>query len=217
MAFDAQMTIIAENINILFEAIEINIRVPFLDLEEEEITPERVAQKVRSLFGIEKGPINNIISVVQKMGIIIHFFEPPFSIKIDGVSFITKKGIPVILVNKNASNSRTVFNVCHELGHLIMHYKYMVSDRRDVEDEANRFASEFLMPVESIKSFLYRLDAPKLYGLKNYWKVSIKSLIYRARYLGCISDSQNRRLMMLYNANRWAYNEPFEFEIEEPK
>lgn len=29
----------------------------------------------------------------------------------------------------------------------------MVSDRRDVEDEANRFASEFLMPVESIKSF----------------------------------------------------------------
>lgn len=217
MAFDAQMTIIAENINVLFEAIEINIRVPFLDMEEEGITPERVAQKVRSLFSIEKGPIHNIVSVVQRMGIIIHYFEPPFSIKIDGVSFITKKGIPVILVNKNASNSRTVFNICHELGHLIMHYKYMVSDKRDVEDEANRFASEFLMPAESIKNLLYRLDAPKLYGLKNNWKVSIKSLIYRAKYLGCISDSQNRRLMMLYNANRWTYNEPFEFEIEEPK
>lgn len=45
MAFDAQMTIIAENIDILFEAIEIDIRVPFVDIEDEDITPERVAQK----------------------------------------------------------------------------------------------------------------------------------------------------------------------------
>lgn len=217
MAFDAQMTIIAENIDILFEAIEIDIKLPFLDIEDEAITPERVAQKIRSLFGIEKGPIRNIINVIQRMGIIIHYIEPPFSIKIDGVSFITKKGIPVILVNKNASNSRTVFNVCHELGHLIMHYKYMVSDKRDVEDEANRFASEFLMPAESIKSYLYRLDAPKLCGLKTNWRVSIKSLIYRAKFLGCITETQNRRLMMLYNANKWTYNEPFEFNIEEPK
>ena len=217
MAFDAQMTIIAENIDILFEAIEIDIRVPFIDIEDEEITPERVAQKVRSLFSIEKGPIHNIMSVVQKMGIIIHYIEPPFSIKVDGVSFITKNGLPVILINKNASNSRTVFNVCHELGHLIMHYKYMVSDKRDVEDEANRFASEFLMPAESIKNYLYRLDAPKLYGLKTNWKVSIKSLIYRAKFLGCISETQNRRWMMYYNANKWSSNEPFEFEVESPR
>lgn len=93
----------------------------------------------------------------------------------------------------------------------------MVSDKRDVEDEANRFAAEFLMPAESIKNYLYRLDAPKLYGLKTNWKVSIKSLIYRAKFLGCISETQNRRWMMHYNANKWSSNEPFEFEVESPR
>lgn len=216
LAFEAQMTIIAENIDSLFNAIDIDVKLPFLDIEEEEISPERVAQKIRSLFNIEKGPVKNVVNTIQRMGVVIHYFTPPFAIKIDGVSFITKSGIPVILINENGSNSRTVFSLCHELGHLIMHYKYMVSDKRDVEDEANRFASELVMPADDIKNSLYRIDAPKLYGLKSYWKVSIKSILFRAKALKCLTEPQYRRWMMKYNANKWAQNEPFEFPIDFP-
>ena len=216
LAFEAQMTIIAENIDTLFDAIDMKVKLQYIDLEAEEISPKRVVEKIRSFFGIDSGPIRNVIETIQRMGVIINYFIPPFSIRIDGVSFITKKGIPVILINKNISNSRKVFTLCHELGHLIMHYKYMVSDKRDVEDEANIFASEFLMPEQQIKNQLYNLTFQKLFSLKAYWKVSIKALITRSRMLSCITKDQQSRWMMRYNANHWAQEEPYEFDMQEP-
>lgn len=100
LAFEAQMTIIAENIDTLFDAIDMKVKLQYIDLEAEEISPKRVAEKIRSFFGIDSGPIRNVIETIQRMGVIINYFIPPFSIRIDGVSFITKKGIPVILINK---------------------------------------------------------------------------------------------------------------------
>lgn len=216
LAFEAQMTIIAENIDTLFDAIDMKVKLQYVDLEAEEISPKRIAEKIRSFFGVENGPIRNIVDTIQRMGVIINSFIPPFSIRIDGVSFITKKGIPVILINKNISNSRKVFTLCHELGHLIMHYKYMVSDKRDVEEEANMFASEFLMPEILIKNQLYNINFQKLFSLKSYWRVSIKALITRARILSCITKDQQRRLMIKYNSNHWAQEEPYEFDLQEP-
>lgn len=216
LAFEAQMAIIAENIDTLFDAIEMKVGLQYIDLEMEEITPQRVAEKIRSFFGIGNGPIRDVVETIQRMGIIINYFIPPFSIRIDGVSFITKKGIPVILINKNSSNSRKVFTLCHELGHLIMHYKYMVSDKRDVEDEANTFASEFLMPEQQIKNQLYNLTLQKLISLKVYWRVSIKALMQRARILSCITRDQHSRLMSIYNKNHWAQEEPYEFAVQDP-
>lgn len=216
LAFEAQMAIIAENIDTLFDAIEIKLKLPYIDLEEEEISPKRVADKIRSFFSIENGPIQNVIETIQRMGVVINYFIPPFSIKIDGVSFITKRGIPVILLNKTISNSRKVFTLCHELGHLIMHYKYMVSDKRDVEDEANIFASEFLMPEQQIKNQLYNLTFQKLFSLKSYWKVSLKALLKRAQMLSCITKDQLSRWMIKYNSNHWSQEEPYEFNLSEP-
>lgn len=216
IAFEAQMTIIAEHIDTLLDAIEMDVRVPYIDLVEENVSPERIAQKIRSFLNIENGPIRSIIDTIQRLGVIVHFFVPPYSIKIDGVSFITRKGYPIILINESISDSRKVFTIAHELGHLILHYKYMVSDNRDVEGEANLFASELLMPSIAIKTSLYNLDIQKLCNLKAYWRVSLKSLLYRANSLSCVTKDQYRRWMMKYNANKWYLEEPYEFSIEKP-
>lgn len=215
--FEAEITIMAEQIDDLMEAIDFDYELPYTDIYNEEISPEALAEKIRVFYSIEKGPIKSLIPILQSMGIIIHFFHPPFSLRIDGVSFITKNGYPIILINSEISNSRKVFTIAHELGHLLMHYKYMVGENRDIENEANSFASEFLMPKKEIITNLYSLTAEKLCNLKIYWKVSIKSIIFRAKTLGCLSGDQYKRWLTLYNKYKWYAGEPYEFAIDKPK
>ena len=124
---------------------------------EFKIDFEYLATEIRLKFGIGRGPINNIVDLLESKGIIIHFFDYDFissdNNKFDGVSFYVK-GIPVILVNDKIPNSRKVFTIAHELGHLLLHFEDLISIDRDIEAEANHFAASFLAPEKDIKSSL---------------------------------------------------------------
>ena len=61
-----------------------------------------------------------------------------------------------------------------------------------MEDEADEFASEFLMPAADIASSLSRMDLRRAAQLKPYWKVSMGALIKRAHSLGKIEEFMNR-------------------------
>ncbi len=61
------------------------------------------------------------------------------------------------------------FSLAHELGHLVMHYYFIPSEATSVEDEANEFASEFLMHEREIRPQLKRLTLPILATLKQQW------------------------------------------------
>ncbi|MGC4102328.1 ImmA/IrrE family metallo-endopeptidase [Ferruginibacter sp.] len=82
---------------------------------------------------------------------------------IDGVSMHLKTAgrRPKIIVNTNASDTRQNFTLAHELGHVIIpwHYGTIVDEIEEgkpqfnspywnLEHEANRFASEILMPFK---------------------------------------------------------------------
>lgn len=58
---------------------------------------------------------------------------------------------PYIFLNtvKTAEHSR--FDAAHELGHLVLH-KHGGPGGRAAEDEANRFASSFLMPSADVRA-----------------------------------------------------------------
>ena len=121
-----------------------------LDLED-GYTPESAAQFTRKYMGLKDEPIENICSLLERYGIII--VEQDYDVDIfDGVSFVTDEGFMVLILNKNYSNDHKRFTIAHELGHIIMHLssKYPIPDHRDKENEANRFASEFLMPESAI-------------------------------------------------------------------
>lgn len=210
------INIISSNIIDLAESIDITVDLPFVDLTKQKLTPELVAIQIRQYFSLPKGPVKNVINALEKQGIIIHFIDFK-DLKISGVSFITPNGIPLIIINNNIPNSRKVFTIAHELGHLVMHYKGgVIGEERDTEKEANIFASEFLVPAKEIKSELFNLNEEKLFALKSYWKVSIQSLIYKANDLNVISKDQHRRWITKINYFGWRKDEPFEFEIEEP-
>lgn len=210
------INITASNILDLMESIDVTVDIPYVDLKKERLTPEMVAIQVRQYFSIGKGPIKSLINALEKQGIVVHFIDFK-DLKISGVSYITPNGIPLIIINSNIPNSRKVFTIAHELGHLIMHYKGgIIGEDRDIEKEANKFASEFLVPTSEIRFDLQNLNEEKLFALKRYWKVSIQSLIYKAHGLDLMSVDQNRRWITKINYKGWRKDEPFEFEIDNP-
>lgn len=170
-------------------------------LDPEEFLPEEVAKFTRKLMGLNKRePVFNIFNLLESKGIIVIEFDDVTE-KFDGVSLMSDKGTPIIIINKNFSNDRKRFTLAHELGHILMHItgdfplpKHRDEKRKEIE--ANRFASEFLMPEEGIKNSLIGLSLYDLAPLKKYWHTSKQSIIRRAKDLKAISDKKATYFMI---------------------
>ncbi|WP_330747592.1 helix-turn-helix domain-containing protein [Chryseobacterium sp. CP-77] len=182
---------------------------------EDDFSVEYIANYTRKLLKLEKDePVKNIISILERSGIIIYEINDDESF--DGVSFITDKGYPIIIINKNFSNDRKRFTIAHELGHLLMHNEnyFPISSFRDKEKEANLFAGEFLMPKEVIKNSLRRLKLSDLGILKSYWLTSMSSIVRRARDLNCIDDKKYKYFSIEMSRNGYRKKEPIEVFID---
>lgn len=83
----------------------------------------------------------------------------------------------------------------------------------NIEEEAHRFASEFLMPAAEIKTSLHRLDISKLASLRQYWKVSRQALVMRAYRLKTITEAQMRYLFIQFSQGGYCSREPEELDI----
>lgn len=192
-----------------FELLPLNV--------EEGYSPSQIAQFNRRKLGINpEEPIKNIFTLLENNGIII--YEIDEIEKFDGLSFITKNGFPVIIINKKFSNDRKRFTLAHELGHILMHNEqnYPVSEFREREKEANEFASEFLMPASSIKNSLRGIKLNDAITLKNYWLTSMSSIFRRAKDLDCISEERYRYFMIEMSRSGYNKKEPMEVFIDSP-
>jgi Zn-dependent peptidase ImmA (M78 family)/transcriptional regulator with XRE-family HTH domain len=187
---DSRVKLIGYIIDQMSESIEWpDFKFSVLNVED-GYSPENIAKHTRKLLGLKYDkPVEDIFQLVEQNGIIV--VEIDITEKFDGVSIKTDAGYPVIIINKRFSNDRKRFTIAHELGHMLMHVlaDFPISDFRDSkvkEKEADRFASEFLMPAEGIKNSLYNLKISDLAGLKRYWLTSMASIVYKAYYLDCI-------------------------------
>ncbi|WP_109488611.1 ImmA/IrrE family metallo-endopeptidase [Occallatibacter savannae] len=177
---------------------------------EEQGSPEEIARRLRALLHIPMGPIANLTAAVEDAGVIIalHKFG---SSRTDAVSEWIPGHQPTILMNSDESigGDRYRWTLAHELGHLIMHR--LPTD--SMEEEANRFAAEFLMPEKEIKHQLRNVRLATLAALKSVWKVSMAALLERAKQLRTISPSQYR--YMRINLGRLGYlqREPVELDV----
>src|SRR5204862_198947 len=128
-------------------------------------------------------------------------FRCPFGLtRVDGISqwpLDAPELPPVFFVHEEIPGDRQRLTLCHEIGHVVMHH--MPTDE-DPEDEANRFAAEFLMPAAEIAGELHNMTLPKAAALKQYWKVSMQSIIVRSRELGKISHNQYQYLFRQISA-----------------
>jgi Zn-dependent peptidase ImmA (M78 family)/transcriptional regulator with XRE-family HTH domain len=208
----AQINLLRINLSKMLNAIDVEARrpLPQFDVEDYGDSPERVAQAVRQLWNTPDGPIANLTALVESAGVII--VPVDFGTKsMDGTSIRLADMPPMIFINSSLLGDRWRFTLAHELGHLIMHD---VPHER-MEDEADAFAGEFLMPVSELRPIFKRLGTVRLEDLaklKPFWRTSMAALLKRAGDLGFLSANARKGLWIAYR--RTCVPEPSAFEQE---
>lgn len=209
------------------------LNFPELDLPQidhlDTSNPEEVANALRNHWGLGKDPIPNMVSLLERKGIIVSSL-PTESQKIDAFTQIHitngKKQYCVVLGNDKQSMVRRNFDAAHELGHIILHddlinVKELSSEEfKKVESEANQFAASFLLPKDSFYMDLANpTDLNSYLNLKKKWKVSISAMVMRAKQLGRINVSQYQNLMKQISYKKWRKGEPFDdiWELQRPQ
>lgn len=179
--------------------------------------PEEAARQIRRKLHLGNQPLLNICNIVERNGVLLYFWDCPYD-DFDGVSLITDKGNRLAIINGNRDNERIRFTVAHELGHILMHEctDFFISQARDKESEANRFASELLMPESAIRNQLVGLKMKQLITLKGYWHTSMSAIVERARRLNAIDEKKYTQMRIEFSRNHWNKKEPYETDIDNP-
>lgn len=213
---EAQLNMARWHVSRLFETIALHTEssVPRLDVEEYE--PEAAARIVRMQWHVPAGPVRQLTPWLEAAGCVI-VAEDFGARRIDGLSQWAGP-IPVMMINAGMPVDRRRLTMAHELGHLVMHNGAM-GDDQDLEEEANRFAAEFLMPADYIRPSLRNLKVDQLKGLKAQYGVSMVALVERAYRMGLMPVAQRSSTYKMFSARGWRVDEPGSASLppEEPR
>lgn len=196
-----------------------NVDVPAFPLDGPGGDPEAAADLVRDHWELGTGPVGHLVRLLETRGVLVVFSAPQTS-AVDAYSFDCPLRPVVVLNPVKRDYYRQRFDVAHELGHLVMHGDAEPGGRV-VEDQANKFAAQLLMPADTIAPDLPTAMNSQawvsLARLKEQWGVSIQALLYRARYLGRMSDVSYRNAMVTLTGRGWRRDEPgLMTSIEQP-
>ncbi|MGC4975427.1 ImmA/IrrE family metallo-endopeptidase [Streptomyces sp. DT199] len=190
--------------------LDFSFTIPSLSVDDYG-SPEEIARAVRAAWRMPIGPVSNLIEWIEAAGgfVVTHEFS---SAKINAISVWPPGESPFFVLNTLLPACNLRFSLAHELGHLVMH---------DVpepgqEEEADRFAAEFLMPAAEIKSELRGMNLRLAARLKPVWRTSMGALIRRARDLETITDRQHTSLRVQLSQNGWTKQEPVSTPHEKP-
>jgi Zn-dependent peptidase ImmA (M78 family)/transcriptional regulator with XRE-family HTH domain len=177
--------------------------------------PQQIAQTIRRSWSIPEGPIDNLTDYCERAGIIVVWCD--LDSGIDGVTLKVRDLPPCIFLNRNVPPDRMRASLGHELGHVIMHN--VPTDQ--MEDEANAFAAEFLVPEKQFRrQFSGRgtVTLELLARQKAFWKMSMAFLLYRIGFLDIRTRHQTEYLWKRMSSLGWRTREPEEtdFSYEEP-
>jgi Zn-dependent peptidase ImmA (M78 family) len=155
-------------------------------------TPEQASRVLREEWALGERPISNMIHLLESKGVRI-FSLAENSLKVNAFS-LWRDEKPYLFLNTMKSAESSRFDAAHELAHLVLHQDGKTTGR-DAEDQANRFASCFLMPEADVLAELpYVRSLMDIVEKKARWKVSVAALNYRLRKLELTSEWQNRSL-----------------------
>lgn len=181
----------------LAEALDNRLELPSVNFPEFVVQSlddvEAAAEAARDEWGLgSSGPITNMMRVVENAGAIVTYFGG-VSDRVDALSMDRRRPI-IVRSEAKQSACRLRFDLAHECGHLIMHRGIQTGDRT-TEDQANRFASAFLLPRAPFLHMFPRsrfLNWELIFHIKLRWKVSARAVLRRAFDLGIISADQYR-------------------------
>jgi Zn-dependent peptidase ImmA (M78 family)/transcriptional regulator with XRE-family HTH domain len=190
--------------------LEERFELPPVDVPNlsDERSPESAAEALRHHWGIGELPVSNVIHLLEAKGVRI------FSLAVDAHEVdafsMWKESTPFIFLNNNKTTEHSRFDAAHELGHLVLH-QHGGPRGREAEQEANSFASAFLMPRASVIAHAPRFPSlATIVKLKRIWKTSVAALCYRLHSVGMLTDWQYRMLYIQISKNGFRTTEPNE-------
>lgn len=169
---------------------------------------------------------NNLLFSIEKSGVVV--FEKNIDENADAFSLWTLEKRPLIILGSNKGVAvRRNFDIVHELCHLLLHndieFDMLTGEEyKEVENEANIFAAEFLMPEEAfirdVEELPKKSNPDSYISLKEKWRVSIQAMAVRAYNLDLISYQQYRYFWMSINKKGYKKLEPLDNKmlIEKP-
>ncbi|WP_256775405.1 MULTISPECIES: ImmA/IrrE family metallo-endopeptidase [unclassified Stenotrophomonas] len=177
-------------------------------------TASACARALRVAWNLPSGPVRNLTRLLEGAGVVV--IECDFGgVPMDATCIQFADLPPIVFIDKSVPGDRWRFTLAHELAHLVMHDLPHPS----MEDEADDFASEFLVPGDEISPNLSRQNASKLatyMPLKEYWQVSIAMLVRKSLTLGKIDDNQRKWLIIQMNKLGIRKVEPLPIPKEQP-
>lgn len=187
--------------------------------KENRITQiNKVAELARKRLDFRKDTNEDLMFLIEKSGVFV--FEKAIGEEIDAYSLWTSNERPyIILGNMKRSAVRRNFDIAHELGHLLLHYRLEFNnlDRKGhklLENEANLFAGAFLLPEDEFISDMrniFHVTNPDAYiDLKKKWNTSLQVLGYRASNLGIIESKSHRNFYAALHRKGYLQREPLD-------
>ena len=185
-------------------------------------TISRYADRTREFWGLGKGPISDMMLLLENKGVIVS--KALFNTRhMDAYSSLDQDSATpyVIVAYDKGSAVRSRFDLAHELGHLVLHRRLRPNvvgnpaNNRTLEAQANMFAGEFLLPGDAFAQDMGVVSLDALKSLKRRWRVSIGAMLHRLSDLGWVSAEQSTRLWVNYSRRGWRRQEPFDDELEQ--
>jgi Zn-dependent peptidase ImmA (M78 family)/DNA-binding XRE family transcriptional regulator len=193
---------------IVSDWVELHFDLPkpdVLDLNGD--TPEIAALSLREKWGLGEQPIKNMAHLLEAKGVRL-FSMAENTVTVDAFS-VWRGETPYVFLNTMKSAEHSRHDAAHELGHLALH-KHGGPHGRQAEDQANEFASAFLMPAADVLAVLPRVHTlNQIIEAKKRWGVSVMSLIHRLNRLGIMSPWQYRMFCMDATEKGYRRAEPY--------
>lgn len=181
--------------------------------DESRVVGEIIADEVRALWGIPRGPVRNLTQYAEAAGVVVHAL-PALNERVDALTWPVHEPRVVILA-EGRPGCRRRLSLAHELGHLLMAH---LSEHRESEDQATAFAAAFLMPADDfIQTWPTPLTVDALCRLKMHWGVSMQAILYRARTLEVIDQGAYTNWVVMFSRKGWRMKEPVEYPCETPE
>jgi len=158
-------------------------------IQADDMTPAAAAAQLRAHWGMGLRPIGNVVNLLEAHGIRV-FSLVEETRHLDAYS-LWRNDKPYIFLNTTKTAERSRYDACHELGHLVMH-RHKGSGHPSAEDEANEFASAFLMPADDLLA-------------ETSWGMTLPDLIKHKRRWGVSVSALNRSLYKIGRLSDWAY------------
>jgi Zn-dependent peptidase ImmA (M78 family)/transcriptional regulator with XRE-family HTH domain len=193
----------------------------YRQLRDEDL--ERIALDLRRHWNIGQGPCTDVVALLERVGFVVGTIEMGTS-KLDGLCSWAADDRPhLLLATDKMSFARRQMDAAHEMAHAILHRNVTESELKqnlkEIETQAFRLASAFLLPSTTYPHEVPRPSLAALQALKERWRVSIKAQIKRLADLDMVPEHHVTQLYKLYSAKGWTKEEPLdrEWAVSEPR